>query len=305
MTVGPAGRLLLLFLALPVLMSAAVRDPLPGSDRINGSSRVPPTIRAIGLDKAGVTLVTAASADFETQVRKETGKWADAALHSSPQLALVKNESPQTIVAYAVSFKSIRPDGKWDFHHIEFKYPDAVVTTDPEFGPLLRDREIRPSEQRLVSRDFEIDPALDNSWLSQMIDMQQKDLGEFTRGEDIATLEIAIDAVLFEDGRLLGPNRSQVDTRFLLLLQRKQELYRNVIDLMASGRSLGDALLKLQPALPTTTQAMEEMLDDHLARSAIGDVRRWRARYGDERAADVLRHAVRREPFAIRKVATE
>jgi len=74
---------------------------------------------------------------------------------------------------------------------------------------------------------------------------------------------------------------------------------------MASGRSLGDTLLKLQPAMPTTTRAMEDMLNDHLVREAIGDARRLRARYGDERAADVIRHAVRREPFAIRKVVTE
>jgi hypothetical protein len=266
---------------------------------------VTPAIRAIELDKAGVTLVTAASADFEAQVRKEAGQWAGAALRSSPQLVIVRNESPHTIVAYAISFKSTRRDGIWDFHHIEFKYPDAVVTTDPEIAVMLRDREIRPSEQRLVSRYFEIDPGLDNSWLPQMVDMQTKDLGEFARGEEFAALEIAIDAVLFEDGRLLGPNQSQMDTRFLLLLQRKQELYRAATDLMASGHSLDDALLKLQSALPAATETMEEMLNAHLARSAMGDALRLRARYGADRATDAIRRAVRPSPFTIRKVATQ
>lgn len=264
-----------------------------------------PTIRVIGLDKAGVTLVTAASADFEAQVRKEAGKWAGAALLYSPQLVIVRNESPHTIVAYAISFKSIRPDGKWDFHHIEFKYPDAVVTTDPEIASMLRDREIRPSEQRLVSRYFEIDPGLDNSWLSQMVDMQKQDLGTFARGEGFAALEIAVDAVLFEDGRLLGANQSQMDTRFLLLLQRKQELYRAATELMASGNSLDEALAKLKSAIPATAVEMQELLNVDASRAAIGDVLRLRARYGEDRVADAIRRVAQQSPFAIRKVATQ
>jgi hypothetical protein len=263
-----------------------------------------PTIRVMELDKAGVTLVTAASADFEAQVRKEAGQWADAALLSSPQLVIVRNGSPDTIVAYAISFKSIRPDGKWDFHYVEFKYPDAVVTTDPEIALMLRDREIRPAEQRLVSRSFEIDPALDNSWLPQIVDFEKKDLGQFALGQGFSELEIAVDAVLFEDGRLLGPNQSQMDTRFLLLLQRKEELYRAVTDLMASGNSLDDALGKLKSALPAAAQSVEDMLNDHVSRVAIGDALRLRARYGVERAADAIRRAVRQSPFTIRKVAT-
>jgi hypothetical protein len=271
----------------------------------NGPSRVIPTIRAIGLDTAGVTLVTAASADFEAQVREEAGKWAAAALLSSPDLVIVRNESPHTIVAYAISFTSTRSDGIRDFHHIEFKYPDAVVTTDPEIASMLRDREIRPSEQRLVSRFFEIDPGLDNSWLAQMVDWQKKDLGQFALGQGFSEMEIAIDAVLFEDGRLLGPNQSQVDTRFLLLLQRKQELYRAATELMASGNSLDDALAKLKSALPEAAEKMEEMLDVHLGRVAFGDALRLRARYGGDRAADAIRRAARQSPFTIRKVATQ
>jgi hypothetical protein len=290
--------------ALPVVLTVVVLDACARRpEDANGPSRVTPTIRVIGLDKAGVTLVTAASADFEAQVRKEAGKWAGAALLSSPQLVIVRNESPYTIVGYAVSFKSIRPDGKWDFHHIEFKYPDAVVTTDPDIASMLRDREIRPSEQRLVSRYFEIDPGLDNSWLPQMVDWQTKDLGGFARAEEFAELEIAIDAVLFEDGRLLGPNKSQVDTRFLLLLQRKQELYRAATELMASGNSLDAALAKLKAAIPAAVE-MEEMLNVHLAGVAFGDALRLRARYGADGAADAIRRAVRQSPFTIRKVAT-
>jgi hypothetical protein len=264
-----------------------------------------PKIRAIALDKAGVTLVTAASADFEAQVRNEARHWADAALLASPQLVIVRNGSPDTIVAYAISFKSTRPDGKWDFHYIEFKYADAVVTTDPEIALMLRDREIRPAEQRLVSRSFEIDPAQDNSWLQTMVDFQKTDLAEFALGQRFCELEIAVDAVLFEDGRLLGPNQSHMDPRFLLLLERKQELYRTVTELMGSGNSLEDALRIWKSASPVAPETMEGMLNAHTIDLAIGDVLRLRARYGVDRAADAIRRAVRQSPFTIRKVATE
>jgi hypothetical protein len=96
-----------------------------------------------------------------------------------------------------------------------------------------------------------------------------------------------------------------VDTRFLLLLQRKQELYRAATELMASGNSLDDALAKLKSALPEAAEKMEEMLDVHLGRVAFGDALRLRARYGGDRAADAIRRAARQSPFTIRKVATQ
>ena len=304
MTIFPWCHVLRLAYALPIILTVVVLDACAQrQDGTSGRSRVTPTIRAIGLETAGVTLVTAASADFEAQVRKQAGKWAEAALRSSPQLAIVRNESQHTVVAYAISFKSIRPDGIWDFHHIEFKYTDAVMTTEPEVASMLRDREIRPSEQRLVSRSFEIDPALDNSWLPQMVDWQKKELEQFAPGQGFSTLEIAVDAVLFEDGRLLGPNHSQMDTRFQLLLQRKQELYRAARDLMASGHSLDDVLVKLKSESPAADEIREAGFDVHSA--AISDARRLRSLYGADRAADVIRRAVRQSPFTIRKAATQ
>ena len=134
-----------------------------------------------------------------------------------------------------------------------------------------------------------------------MVDMQKQDLGEFARGEGFAALEIAVDAVLFEDGRLLGPNQSQVDTRFLLLLQRKQELYRAATELMASGNSLDEALAKLKSAIPATAVEMPELLNIDASRAAIGDVLRLRARYGGDRAADAIRRAVQSSQTACRR----
>jgi len=276
MTIFLWCHVLRLAYALPIILTVVVLDAC-AQRGTSGRSRVTPTIRAIGLETAGVTLVTAVSADFEAQVRKEAGKWAEAALRASPQLAIVRNESQHTVVAYAISFKSIRPDGKWDLHHIEFKYTDAVMTTDPDVASMLRDREIRPSEQRFVSRSFEIDPALDNSWLPQMVDWQKKELEQFVPGQGYE-LEIAVDAVLFEDGRLLGPNQSQMDTRFLLLLQRKQELYRAARDLMASGHSLDDVLVTLKSELPAAGAMREAGFDVHSA--ALSDARRLRSLYG-------------------------
>ena len=281
-----------------VVLGARVRRPESTS---GPPSRVTLPIRVIGLDDEGITLVTAASADFEAQVRAEAGKWADSALLSSPQLAIVRNKSPHTIVGYAISFKSTRPDGIWDFHHIEFKYPDAVATTDPDTALMLRDREIRPSEQRLLSRSFEVNPALDNSWIPQIVEWQNNELTEFARGEAFTGLEIAIDAVVFEDGRLLGPNKSQVDTRFLLFVNRKQELYRAATELMASGKSLGDALNTLKSTAPWGLELGRPGDDDDDARVAIGEARRLLAHYGEDRAAKAIRRAVRQSPFTIRR----
>jgi hypothetical protein len=94
-----------------------------------------------------------------------------------------------------------------------------------------------------------------------------------------------------------------MDTRFLLLLQRKQELYRAATDLMASGNSLDDALVKLKSAAPAAAEKIEAVFDVYSV--AIGDARRLRRLYGADRAADAIKRAARQAPFTIRKVATQ
>ena len=230
-------------------------------------------------------------------------EWADSALLCAPQLAIVRNGSPYTIVAYAVSFKSTRRDGKWDKHLSQFKYPDAVVATDPDTALVLRDREIRPSEQRLVAMNFEVDPNLDNSWIPQMARAQHAELAEFAGQKGFSELEIAIDAILFEDGRLLGDNQSQLDNYFLAYFNRKQELYRATVALMADRRSLGEALATLKSIPPWAVEEGKEPESE--ARLAIGEATWMRTRFGEKRAADAVRRAVRTAPFAIRAIGTQ
>ncbi len=142
------------------------------------------------------------------------------------------------------------------------------------------------------------------------VDSRGRDMGlsshrvQVSRCGDPTDPEIASMRALLEDGRLLGPNQSQVDTRFLLLLQRKQELYRAATELMAAGKSLDEALATLKSAIPATAVEIQEMVDLSARRDAVGDALRLRARCGEERAADAIRRAIGQAPFTIRKDST-
>jgi hypothetical protein len=258
------------------------------------------TIRGSGFDAAGIRVITAASEGFEARVRALAGEWGDAVLLCAPQLAIIRNESPHTIVAYAVAFKSLRTDGRFDRHLIQFKYPDAVAATDLEAAAQLRDRELRPSDERLIGREFVLDPTLDNRWIADVARWQQAQLAAFAEPAGLAAVESSLDAVLLDDGRLFGENRSQLDKYFQAYLDSKQQLYRAAISLMSEGKSFGDALRTLKSTLPWAVEDGKE--PDFDARLALGDLVQMATDRGEDHAARAVWRAVRSTPFAIRRV---
>ena len=163
-----------------------------------------------------------------------------------------------------------------------------------------RGREIRPREQRVIGVGFELWPDEDvaayrDSWL-----------GRSEKWKDVAALHIELDAVIFDDGLLLGPDRSGLGEHFAAHLAAKQDVYRDMVERIDSSGVADDIFAPLRQTV--VARRNESGSVPQLA----FDLKNPLARYPKEAAAealgmqhnimgDVFRRALRREPFIIHR----
>ncbi len=115
-------------------------------------------------------------------------------------------------------------------------------------------------------------------------------------------MSIEIDAVIFDDGEIVGRDTSDLKGHFLTYLQAKQDLYRKVFGQLDAGQSVGAVFGALERKEPPTVAQMQEIHRNHYlmyATDAVADLRDARVRFGDEAIRDVLKAAIRTTPFEI------
>jgi hypothetical protein len=242
----------------------------------------------------GVTLTPPSSSEFEARVRALFPTQADFVLELRPYVAIVENRSSKTIVAYNVAFDPQFSTGKKGRFGTAHKYPDAVAGNQSGQSPLPKGLEIRTGEQRLVSYGVELDPAQDYEGHRAQIKRWHE--GEFRGAID---LTIRLDAVLFDDGVLIGPNSWRLDEEFLALLEAKQNLYRTIVKRLDEGLPLEQALRSMIPP-PGPLPSSRESPEIRYSSVALGDVFGWKERNAIDAGGDVFRRAMRDKPFLIR-----
>jgi GNAT superfamily N-acetyltransferase len=113
-------------------------------------------------------------------------------------------------------------------------------------------------------------------------------------------LHIELDAVIFDDGTLVGAGESALNREFAAYVSAKQNWYRSIVTTLDTGGSLEEAF---RPLDEFRTRPMERLpFKDPLALwtgQGAGDLSRWRHRHGDAEAAAMARRALRKEPFVI------
>jgi hypothetical protein len=111
---------------------------------------------------------------------------------------------------------------------------------------------------------------------------------------------VTFDAVIFDNGRLLGDPSSPLATHFDALVQARQNVYRSVLDKLEAGEP-ADAVTKgLWPAdeLRDSAQLTTEW---HAMNEARNTVATLLEKYGGEALAGVLRRALLPQSFVIHK----
>lgn len=245
-------------------------------------------IQVTDFDSDGVTLTPATAPEFDARAQSILGGDASRVLELKPYLAIVENRDPRTLVAYTVSWTTTRRNETSEVHHTQFKFPDAVAGTSNGLA-VLHGREIRTGEDRLVGMGFEV-------WPPEYVDSycefgRQAALG---LGE-VKQLGIALDAAIFDDGVLLGPDEARLAEHFIEFVHEKQTLYRDIVVGLESGDVKEDVFAPLREALAQTRSGQVPLLG--YRRQAAAEVLGFHNRV----ALEVFRRALRREPFAIRR----
>jgi len=259
-------------------------------------------VTVAGFDAHGITLTAPDAAGFDARVFDLVPRWASLAVGLKPFLVLLSNGSAQTVVAYSVVFNATRRNGTFDRTVLKFKYPDAVAGNERDKSPFGRGREIAVGEQRVVGLQFEIMPDVDNGWLIPYGAMQRDQFHDTDR------LEVGIDAVVFSDGTLIGPDTSGLAEHFSAYLDATQALYRRVVANIDLGTSVADVFA----AIEAESRAQYDASRDRppgggsdvafYNGQAAGDARRHRSRYGDAAVRELFARAIRTTPFTVRRV---
>lgn len=176
--------------------------------------------------------------EFDAAARSLFRGNCEELLKLKPFLTIVSNQCDRTLVAYALVWNLAQWGTGVMFD--QRKYPDAVSPASPRRG-----NEIRPGERKITAMGIEIhgglwgEQATEDFYLCQFADW----LREFN---ETIGLTISIDAAIFEDGEIVGPNESELDQAFLAYVDAKQEYYRAIVKRLDSGMPFDEAFAPIE-----------------------------------------------------------
>jgi hypothetical protein len=251
------------------------------------------SIEIADFDSEGVTLTPPTDPGFDARAQAILSGYATPVLGLKPYLAIVSNYDPRTVVAYAVSWTVTQRNESTEVSYTQFKFPDAVAGTSRGLA-VLQAREIKTGGERLVGMGFEVWPAEYVDSYAGFGQQANRQLG------DVKNLRIALDAVIFDDGALLGPDESHLAEHFIAFVQAKQNRYREIVVGLELGSMGNDVFAPLREAILAPSQPNSRdplaVYDRQSAAEALG--------LHDRVVLEVFRRALRREPFSIRQQET-
>jgi hypothetical protein len=262
------------------------------------------SLRVDGLEADGVSLLSPTSATFDDLARPLLGeRIADIGLKLKPMLVIVSNETSQTIVSLSVAWRITHQSGRrtsfWS--HTSFAdivCGDVLVSQSP--------RGLEAGQQRIEANGVVIhqwgygDPYFDQ-FLGQFVDQRNALLG------NALELQIALDAVIFVDGTLVGPDEeTALSDRFSNYVRAKQEWYRGLVEALDRGASVAQAFEPVERFLADARakrRAIPRTFDvpDVWTQQAAADATRWRRKFADEEIPALLRQTLRLDPFIVRR----
>ena len=115
-----------------------------------------------------------------------------------------------------------------------------------------------------------------------------------SQGGGVTGIRIKLDAVIFDDGLLIGPDTNDQLRRHLEgAVKARQDLYRKFVDSLDRGASIDE--LFSQP------EEGANDLSDIFRLEALATVNDLRRRNGDDKIRQVLQQAIFKEPFVIHR----
>ena len=276
-------------------------DPLSEKRCFTSLSKIHPTIHMTpliqvkGLESDGIMLMSCTDSAFDAAVKSWFAGNVAELLALKPLLVCLSNQSGRTMVAYTLRWEIMR-NGQREITFSQAKYPDAVAAAVP-----VRGNEVRAGERIICGMSIELDSG---QWTGQATEeFYLRQFAAWSREYDnAASLSISLDAVIFEDGELIGPDESRLRDDFAAYVSAKQDLYHSLVNGLDSGRSMAEVFHPVEEEM--RTYPYDRLRRDPLAlyqRLAIEHVSTWRQKHEDGTLSNALRAAIRKEPFVIRR----
>jgi hypothetical protein len=195
-----------------------------------GPQKIPVVVDSSPL--AGVEIIAPGDPRFDQEVRQIVGARSELVETLTPLLILIKNKSPHTIVAYSAEWDLMR--GGNEVARVSLRmFPMAIS------GPacdLPHDREIRPGERWLAGEDIDFGARIDDAGgadvdFSNTAKYQAEDL------TGVTAVKARLDAVIFDDGTLVGPDRNDLQRKFDSNVEDHQAVYHSISASLKAGES--------------------------------------------------------------------
>jgi hypothetical protein len=268
---------------------------------------MPLVLRVDGLDADGVKLISPADPQFDELARAlMSERIAHVGLQLKPMLVIVSNESPQTIVSLSIVWRIIHEGGRTTRMWCHTSFPEIVC------GDLLvghHPEAIPPGQPHLeasglVIHGYGSGGEYYDQFLTQFVDEKNARLA------GAVELHIDLNAVIFADGTLAGADDgSKLVDLFSTYVRAKQEWYRGILEALDTGRSIEEAFSGIRTFMDEQSRDRRAGTmtsyprDPHAIwkQQAAAEAAGWRRKFKDEEIPQLLRGAIRLEPFVIRR----
>jgi hypothetical protein len=248
-----------------------------------------------------IILTSPGDINFDREVRALVGEKSELAEKLSPYLLLLKNKTQHTIVAYTAIWMLKRTDRKDAPLYVKYVYPTAITGAVSK-DDVPRDRELQPSEERLVGLDFDVGrrAILSNgsSSISQLASHQEN---QFL---DVIGVEIGLDAVIFDTGELIGPDHAKLAEGFAQYVDAYQSLYLEILNSLKTGvtpenifKAIDDRRARDAKIVRSDPRANREF-----ALIAEQDILQWYQEHGDHDLEGHFSRCLRQPAFVVKRL---
>jgi hypothetical protein len=289
------------------IVAAALLLPCGGcrSSSMSGGKTVYKSAPSVSPD---VLVVTPADPDFDSELAGLLGDQIQVIKQLEPYVLIVTNRSKRKIVAYSPAWTVTRRDSYGDGHifNLSLKYPNAVAGTSVG-NQFPRGDEIYPGETRIATqgvagdknivRDAELWRAEPHgaAFFKQLAERQRTDF------KDPAEVEVGLDAVIFDDGELVGRDRGHLEEHFSAYVNGSQAIDKEIVDAVSAGSTIDEAFGKVKAAAADyQTQPGKPDSGSYFYNAiAAQDAMSWRREHGDTQLIAHFKGALRDSPFVI------
>jgi hypothetical protein len=254
------------------------------------------SLMALRVEVAGigdVSIISPAAPEFDSIATSLLGRHAERVLPLKPLLAVVSNQSPHTIVAFTSEWKwSPNTSGATTTARSHMRFPDAVC--GPNLGKWI-EQGVPPGGHILVSMACSVQPQSldydDGEWFQQFVHEKEGQL------ICASTLRIGLDAVIFDNGVLVGADTGGLAERFGAHVRTKIDIYRLLKQRLSECNASEDFFAPVREMLIKSDDRHSHRDEERLEQNqAAAQVIAWQRR--------TLRAGLgstRTEPFVIRR----